>query len=155
MTNQPTILIAVDDDEGGRRAATAAAALFGTDATYRFAHVARPIPMTPPGAYGPAGMAPVGFAPIDVDRDENEIRDSAAAVASHIATEAGLASATSVGLLGEPADALIDEAVSCGAAAIVVSAHDRGWIERLFHHSVRRDIVRMSPVPVLVVPDPA
>lgn len=154
MTNQPTILIAVDDDEGGRRAAAAAAALFGTDATYRFAHVARPIPMTPPGAYGPAGMAPVGFAPIDVNRDEDEIRDSAAAVASHIATEAGLPSATSVGLLGEPADALIDEAASCGAAAIVVSAHDRGWIERLFHHSVRGDIVRMSPVPVLVVPDP-
>jgi nucleotide-binding universal stress UspA family protein len=154
MTNPATVLIAVDDDEGGQRAAAAAAALFGPEAHYRFAHVARPIPMTPPGAYGPAGMAPVGFAPVDIGRDEGEIRESAASVASLAATEAGLPSATSVGLLGEPADALIDEATSCGAAAIVVSAHDRGWIERLFHHSVRSDIVRMSPVPVLVVPDP-
>ena len=155
MTTPSTILIAVDDDEGGRRAATAAAALFGSDAVYRFAHVARPVPMTPPGAYGPAGMAPVGFAPVDVERDQQEIIESATAVASYVAAEAGLASAASVGLLGEPADALIDEAVSCGAAAIVVSAHDRSWIERLFHHSVRTDIVRMSPVPVVVVPDPA
>jgi nucleotide-binding universal stress UspA family protein len=155
MTNPSTILIAVDDDEGGRRAAVAATALFGRDASYRFVHVARPVPMTPPGAYGPAGMAPVGFAPVDVERDQDEIRESAAAVASHAATEAGLLSASAVGLLGEPADALIDEAVECGAAAIVVSAHDRGWVERLFHHSVRGDIVRMSPVPVLVVPDPA
>jgi nucleotide-binding universal stress UspA family protein len=155
MTNRSTILIAVDDDEGGRRAAAASVALFGSAAAYRFAHVARPVPMTPPGAYGPAGMAPVGFAPVDIDRDEHEVRESARAVASHVAAEAGLADASAVGLFGEPADALIDEAVSCGAAAIVVSAHDRGWIERLFHHSVRGDIVRMSPVPVLVVPDPA
>ena len=155
MTTPSTILIAVDDDEGGRRAAAAASALFGSEASYRFAHVARPVPMTPPGAYGPAGMAPVGFAPVDVTRDREDTLESAAAVASHIAAEAGLASATSVGLLGEPADALIDEAVSCGAAAIVVSAHDRSWIERLFRHSVRSEIVRTSPVPVLVVPDPA
>ncbi len=57
-------------------------------------------------------------------------------------------------MIGDPADALIGEATACDAAAIVVSAHDRGWIERLFHHSVRQDIERLSPVPVLVVPDP-
>jgi nucleotide-binding universal stress UspA family protein len=151
MTTPSTILIAVDDDEGGRRAAHAAVALFGSEPSYRFAHVVRP--MTPPGADGPGGMAPVGFAPVDVQRDHDAIIESAALVASHAATEAGLDSATSVGLLGEPADALIDEAINCGAAAIVVSAHDRSWIERLFHHSVRSDIVRMSPIPVLVVPD--
>lgn len=153
MTNPATVLIAVDADEGSKRAALAALSLF-PDAVLRFAHVARPVPLTPPGAYGPAGVAPVGVVAVDQELDPDETRQSAREVAAHAAAEAGVPDAVSVGLIGDPADALIDEAVECGAAAIVVSAHDRGWIERLFHHSVRDDIQRRSPVPVLVVPDP-
>lgn len=154
MTNRATILIAVDADEGAKRATLAATSLF-PDATLRFAHVARPVPLTPPGAYGPAGVAPVGVAPVDADLDPEETKESARAVAAHAASECGRADATAVGLIGDPADELIEEATSCGAVAIVVSAHDRGWIERLFHHSVREDIQRMSPVPVVVAPDPS
>lgn len=154
MTNPATILIAVDAEEGAKRATLAAASLF-PDATLRFAHVARPVPLTPPGAYGPAGVAPVGVAPVDPELDPEETKQSARAVAQQAAADSGRPDAAAVGLIGDPADALIDEATDCGAAAIVVSAHDRGWIERLFHHSVSDDIQRMSPVPVVVVPDPS
>ncbi|MAT04041.1 MAG: hypothetical protein CL424_03240 [Acidimicrobiaceae bacterium] len=153
MTNPATILIAVDADEGAKRATLAAASLF-PDARFRFAHVARPVPLTPPGAYGPAGVAPVGVAAVD-DLDPAKTKESARAVAAQAANDCGRPDATAVGLIGEPADALIEEAVSCGAVAIVVSAHDRGWVERLFHHSVRDDIERLSPIPVVVAPDPS
>ena len=154
MKNPATILIAVDADEGAKRAALAAMSLF-PGATLRFAHVARPVPLTPPGAYGPAGVAPVGVAAADTELDPEETIESARAVAVQAATEAGAADAATVGLIGNPADALIEEATACGAAAIVVSAHDRSWIERLFHHSVREEVQQMSPVPVVVVPAPA
>ena len=150
MTNPATILIAVDADEGAKRATLAATSLF-PGATLRYAHVARPVPVTPPDAYGAAGLALTTT--IDVDPDETKA--SARAVAVQAAADAGTPDADAVGLMGDPADALIEEATSCGAAAIVVSAHDRGWVERLFHHSVRDDIERMSPVPVVVVPDPS
>jgi nucleotide-binding universal stress UspA family protein len=157
MTNSDpaTILIAVDTEGGSSHAALAAANLFGEAASYRFAHVARPVPMTPPSAHGPEGVAPVGYAPVDADHDREAVIESAREVAAHAADDAHMVGATAVGLIGEPADALIDEAVACHASAIVVSAHDRGWVERLFHHSVRSDIERMSPVPVLVVPEPS
>lgn len=153
MTTPAIILIAVDADEGAERATLAAASLF-PDATLRFAHVARPVPLTPPGGYGPAGVAPVGVAPADAALDPEETKDSARAVAVQAAADAGRPDAAAVGLVGDPADALIEEATECGAAAIVVSAHDRSWIERLFHQSVSEEIQRMSPVPVVVAPDP-
>jgi len=154
MTGGRTILIAVDGDDAevcAGRATQAATSLF-PDATFRFVHVARPVAMTPAGAYGPAGMAPMAVGPIDLEGERADILRSAHEVAEQAARESGVPNATSVGLIGEPAETVIAEAAACGAAAIVISAHDRGWVERLFHHSVRRDIERMSTVPVVVAP---
>jgi nucleotide-binding universal stress UspA family protein len=160
MKSDPTILIAVDVDEGAERAALAATALFGTDATYRFAHVAQPVPLTPPvSAMFPASanVAPIGVAKVAGAGESGEYDDtieSARSVAARAAEDAGMATADTVGLVGHPADAIIDEAVSCGAAAIVVTPHQHSWIDRLFHHSVSDEIQKTSPVPVIVVPSP-
>jgi nucleotide-binding universal stress UspA family protein len=163
MNAHPTILIAVDLDEGADRAALAATALFGTDATYRFAHVAQPVPLTPPvssmfpasATVAPIGVAPVDTTPRDVNEPADDTLDSARAVAARAATDAGMSSAEAVGLVGHPADAILDEAVSCGADVIVVTAREHSWIDRLFHHSVADEIQKTSTIPVLVVPAPA
>jgi nucleotide-binding universal stress UspA family protein len=160
MNTTPIILIAVDVDEGAERAALAATALFGTDATYRFAHVAQPVPLTPPlSAMYPAsaGVAPIGGARVQTsgsasDESADETIESARSVAAHVASEVGMPMAQTVGLIGHPADAIIDEAASCGADAIVVTPHDHGWIDRLFHHSISDEIQKTSPIPVIVVP---
>jgi nucleotide-binding universal stress UspA family protein len=161
MSAHPTVLIAVDIDGGGERAARAASALFGADATYRFAHVAQPVPMAPPtaGAFpAAAGVAPVGTAPVVTeamtDQDVEATIDSAQSVAARAARDAGLPAATAVGLIGDPADAVIEEALRCGAQAIVVTPHHHGWIDRLFHRSIADEIRKVSPVPVVVVPSP-
>lgn len=160
MKTHPTILIAVDVDEGAGRAALAATSLFGTDATYRFAHVAQPVPLTPPiTAMSPASasVAPIGVAPVDTsveagDEHADETIESARAVAARAAADAGMPAAETVGLLGHPADAIIDDAVTRGATAIVVTPHQRGWVDRLFHQSISDEIQKTSPIPVLVVP---
>lgn len=159
MTTHPTILIAIDVGEGAERSALAASALFGPDARYRFAHVARPVPLTPPVALpASASAAPIGMLTVDVSTmSDEELHDtiaSAKSVAAHAANDAGMPSAESIGLVGHPADAIIDEAASCGADAIVVSPHEHGWIDRLFHQSVSDEIQQTSTVPVIVVPSP-
>jgi len=154
--NAPAILIAVPAEGGVERAAAAAVAVFGPDARYRFAHVAEPVPMTPPMTAGPAGFAPVGLAPADIAHmsvtERDEMLASSKAVATRAAEEAGLPDAETVGLYGDPAEAVIDEAVRCGASVIVITAHHRGWLDSMLHHSVSRDLEKESPVPLLVVP---
>ncbi|HET6900348.1 MAG TPA: universal stress protein [Vicinamibacteria bacterium] len=63
---------------------------------------------------------------------------------------------TSVALLdGAPAAALADEARTRGAALIVMTTHGRGGIERALLGSVADQLVRISPVPMLLVRDGA
>ena len=155
----PTILVAVPAEEGADRAAAAAVALFGSSAHYRFVHVAEPVPMTPPIAVtDPAGFAPAGLAPADIEHMSPEERDamlaSAREVAARAAAQAGVPDAETAGLYGDPAQAMIHEAIRCGAGAIVIAAHHRSWLDSLLHHSVSHDLEKESPVPVLVVPAP-
>lgn len=159
MTTQPTILIAVDATGDATRAAQAASVLFGRDAAYRFAHVAESVPMTMPATVatpGVAGVAPTGLTPADAERllDPAEQLESARTVADQAASEAGLPNAVAVGLTGDPADALIDDAIDAGAVAIVVEAHDRSWLDRLLTQSVSKALQDKSPLPIVVVPAP-
>ncbi len=129
------------------------------DAIYRFAHVAESVPMTMPataGAPGVAGVAPTGITPSDAERllDPEAQAESARAVAEQAATAAGMSAGTAVGLAGDPADALIDEAIECGAATIVVGAHDRSWLDRLLTQSVSKALQDRAPMPIVVVPAP-
>jgi len=54
--------------------------------------------------------------------------------------------------VGDPAESLIDAAMSEGADLIVLGSHGRGPIGRLFLGSVSRQVLRDAPVPVVVVP---
>lgn len=159
MTTKPTILIAVDADGDAIRTVRASTALFGDHAEYRFAHVAQAVPMSVPATAavpGVAGVAPTGLAPADAQRllDPSKQVESARALAAQAAADAGMPGAPAVGLAGDPADALIDEAVESGAVTIVVAAHDRSWIDRLLTQSVSKALQDRSPMPIVVVPAP-
>jgi nucleotide-binding universal stress UspA family protein len=52
----------------------------------------------------------------------------------------------------DPADAIVTEARSRGAALIVMGTHHRSGWERLFKGSNAEKVLRHSPCPVLVVP---
>jgi nucleotide-binding universal stress UspA family protein len=61
---------------------------------------------------------------------------------------------TSVALLdGPPATTLADDARTKGAGLIVMTAHGRGGIERAQLGSVADELIRISPVPLLLVRD--
>jgi len=75
--------------------------------------------------------------------------DRAAAVAARQADRAGVG-ASAIGGVGDAADAILTAARAHGVDVIVVGSHDRGWLGRLFHHSVTEDLVRHAPIPVLV-----
>ena len=61
---------------------------------------------------------------------------------------------TSVALLdGPPAPAIAHDAHAQGAALIVMTTHGRGGIERAMLGSVADELVRISPVPLLLVRD--
>lgn len=151
MSPHHTILIAVDNSDASVSAGRAAVSLFGDEAEYLFAHVAEPVAMTPSVApLGGAVAYPAAGTAITDDPDETLA--SARAVAHHIAAEAGCDVATAVGLVGDPVEALLDEADRCKADVIVTGSHEHGWFTELVTRSVTRQLERKSNVPVLVVP---
>ena len=156
------VLIAADDTEESVHAAKTARELFGDDARYTVVSVARTevmwagssmawgVPYTL--AVPPASMPgpPLVFeqptsAPNDTPVDLAERQADEVKVAAH------LPQADAVGEVGDPADAIIRAAHNGGADVVVVGSHDRSWFTRLFSRSVTNDVVRESPVPVLVV----
>jgi nucleotide-binding universal stress UspA family protein len=57
-------------------------------------------------------------------------------------------------LHGLPPDAIVSFARECGADLIVMGSHGRSGVGRFFMGSVAEGVVRLSPVPVLVVREP-
>jgi nucleotide-binding universal stress UspA family protein len=76
--------------------------------------------------------------------------EQAAGLARQRAFEAGVG-ARPIGEVGDPAAAILDAARAHEVDVIVVGSHERGWLARLFHHSVSEDVVRDADIPVLVV----
>ena len=62
----------------------------------------------------------------------------------------GMTASTAI-LHGQPAAALAEEARASGAAWIVMTTHGRGGLERAWLGSVADELVRVSPVPLLLV----
>lgn len=156
MSDPIHVLVAVDGSDASTHAATTAAALFGERARYTFAHVAEPIPMTPPGRlpFSGAGVAPAIAPDIAPEEPggEHEVRDSARSVALASAAASGLDVAETIGLIGDPARQIVSAATDRLADVIVVAVHDRGWLTGLFTSSVTDDIQHLATIPVLVVP---
>jgi nucleotide-binding universal stress UspA family protein len=159
-----TVLLAVDESEASMEAARRARELFGTDATYLAVNVAERVPTwtaqpMPWGAVYPfplqaaAPMVAVpGEATIDADgptAPADAARDTAETVSAAVGVDAA-----AIGEVGDPASAILDAAASHGADVIVIGSTHKGWWRRLFEGSVSRDVVRESPLPVLLIGEP-
>jgi nucleotide-binding universal stress UspA family protein len=162
------VLIAVDETEASVHAADAAYRLFGRDAEYLAVSVidASLYPDPPlewDAAWGSRYPVPYGsvwpLAGILEGRGESGGGASPADVAQRAAEDTArravehsdLAAAEPVGDIGDPADVILRTATERSADVIVVGSHHRGWFDRLLHHSVGADVVKHSPIPVLVV----
>ena len=156
MSTTNHVLVAVDGTNASERAAMVASSLFGLGARYTFAHVAEPVPMTPPGQMPLSGVGVAPAVPPGVEPDEpggeNEVRDSARSVALSVAAATGLDVSETIGLIGDPARQIVAAADERDVDVIVVAAHDRSWLAELFTSSTVDDIQHLATVPVLVVP---
>jgi nucleotide-binding universal stress UspA family protein len=90
--------------------------------------------------------------PRDDDEEVIEANDITNDVVDH-AVEWGLEARPLV-WEGEPADAILAAAVSEGADIIVVGSSGRSGVGRILLGSVSDDVIRRSPIPVMVVRAP-
>lgn len=83
-------------------------------------------------------------------------REAAKALDEALAKTKKLHSKTDAALAcGDPAQEIVREAVKRGADLIVIGTHGRQGLSRVFLGSVAEKALRLSPVPVLVVPGAA
>jgi nucleotide-binding universal stress UspA family protein len=150
-----TVLLALDESPEAVAAARRAHDLFGSDATYLAVNVAEQQPgwtMAPLRwgmvySYPPVGPHPLGDQVAD---PSTRARDDAIETARAAVDEAGIAAAA-VGEVGDPAAAILAAADEHRADVIVTGTTDKGWWRRLIDPSVSQELIRESPVPVLVV----
>lgn len=144
------ILVAVDRSPVSLRAAQVAARLFsdraGTD--FFVVNVARlPAPWVagaPFGLVGPMVVEPTTFeAGRDAERIEHQLLETAVA--------AGMDDAEPVVRVGDPVTEICRAAQTVGADVIVVGAHEKSALRRIFDPSVADGLVHATQVPVLVV----
>jgi len=167
MTN---ILIAVDESEEAVFAVESAHKLFGDDAHYFVVNVSAGLssapfsdgyvyPIVPP--YTGTGMmgvqpipAPGSLSKSSATATENNVqvaKREADDIAAGVAGKASLATAETIGEVGDPADSIIEAARLHGIDVIVVGSHERSWFSRLVSGSVSNQVVKQSTIPVLVI----
>lgn len=145
------VLAPIDGSTRALRAVPWAARLAGPDG---LVILMRAIPPQP--SYAEALLTLAGNGEDSVERIQNEW----AAVANDDMDEAAaLLADTGVPvdrqiLEGEPEDAIVAAAMANAADMVVMSSHGRGAIGRAIFGSVADRVVRMSPVPVLVLRTP-
>lgn len=163
-----TVLIAVDQTDSSVHAVETAHRLFGDSAEYLVLNVGGgtyvPITIFPgemglisPIAWAPMDPAEISAGDLDTDREVGEPRtdaDAAETIAKLTGEEGGLPEAVALGIVGDPANTIIDVALEHSADVIVVGTHERGWLTRLLSTSVADEVRRESPIPVLLVPHP-
>jgi nucleotide-binding universal stress UspA family protein len=66
----------------------------------------------------------------------------------------GLTRVTALTVQGPTVETIVEQAERLGADLLVLGAHHHGLIERLFIGSVARQVLRRTPCPVLIVPEP-
>jgi nucleotide-binding universal stress UspA family protein len=69
----------------------------------------------------------------------------------HLKAVGGAVRAASLILLGSPAQAIAAHAQAIGASLVVTTTHGRGGLERAWLGSVADDLIRVSPVPLLLI----
>lgn len=164
MTN---ILIAVDESDEAVDVVESAHRLFGDAASYFVVNVSPGLasapfangyvyPVVPPYT-GAMGIAPVQREPLPEeplsthDTGDDVAVQTADNVAADVAQKASLGAATTIGEVGDPAEAILDAAKTHDIDVIVVGSHERSWFTRLLSGSVTNQLIKNSTVPVLVV----
>lgn len=154
-----TVLLAVDESDASVEAVRRARQLFGSDADYLAVNVADRQPTwtvepMPWGAVYPFPFEPAavpggvpGRATVD---DDPMPADAARGTAEQVSAAAGVAAAA-IGEVGDPAGAILAAADAHQADVIVVGSTHKGWWRRLFTGSVSREVMRESPIPVLLI----
>jgi nucleotide-binding universal stress UspA family protein len=108
--------------------------------------------LTPVTGFG--GVTPWAYPASLSPEDLTRIRDDERAVAAETLTEVAPANADTLVQFGDPVLAILDAAREHHADLIAVGTHHKNMFARLIQGSVSEDLVRRSPVPVLVVPAP-
>jgi len=149
-----TVLVAVDETEEAIEAVRTARALFGAEADYVAVNVAERAPAwtTVPVTWGAVFPLEPAFPGGPDDRlfDADDELHAAKATAEEVAGQAGV-EATTLGEVGDPASAIIAAAETSAADVIVVGSSRKGWWRRLLQGSVSEQVLRESPIPVLLV----
>jgi nucleotide-binding universal stress UspA family protein len=140
------ILICYDGSEPARRAIRVAAGMLGP----RSAVVLDVAPLvTPEESYAVAASAATALEFEQVHAEEAHKR---AAEGADIARAAGFTT-TPRGAAAAPTwEGILDVADEIGASAIVIGSHGRTGVREFVEGSVSHEVVKHSPLPVLVVP---
>ena len=139
-----TVVVGVDDSEPADAALAVAAKLANTIGTKLIACHAVDLMHLYENA------TDYGF---DVEELVDEMRAEGATIVKRALERAALPPDTPAAVVdGDPADAIIKEAATRNATAIITGSHGRRGLRRFFLGSVAESIVRRSDVPVLVVP---
>ena len=140
-----SIIVPLDGSAFSARAlATAAAIARKRGATLHLLSVHTPlvVPLPYPGA-------PVYDQTFD-EAQRDALQKALQGYADRLQSELGIAAKTAV-FEGDPAVVLADEAVRRGASLIVMTTHGRGGFTRAWLGSVADELLRRSPVPLLIV----
>lgn len=151
MTRFGTILVATDGSDDSDAAVEAALDL-AHDTNGRLL-VLSVVPEVQRDVSDEEGAAdPAAEPPTRDDEEVIEANDLTNDVVDH-AVEWGI-EATPLVWEGEPADAILAAAESEGADVIVIGSSDKSGVGRMLMGSVTDDVIRRSPVPVMVVGAP-
>ena len=146
MGPRDVILVPLDGSDLAERALTVAAELARRGGSaLRLVHVHLPVAANPIHVEG---------LPVIDEHFRSLGRDHEQAYLERVRDRLAAGVSTSVALLdGPPATTLADDARTKGAGLIVMTTHGRGGIERALLGSVADELVRISPVPLLLVRD--
>jgi nucleotide-binding universal stress UspA family protein len=139
------VLLALDESVASFRAAREGVRLFGPDAEFLVISVARmPTPWVPVAGFGVVSLQLPSW-------DAKELVGLTEADLQQRAADAGTDPAEILTPLGDPVECICAAAEEHDVDAVVVGAHDKGFLTRLFDPSVSAGVVRGTHRPVLVV----
>jgi nucleotide-binding universal stress UspA family protein len=153
---QKKILLAVDESEASVQAAHFIEQFFtGLPVEILAVNVAPGAVqwLTPVVGFG--GVTPWAYPPAFSGEEMDRIRDDERALATETLHEVAPANAAdTIVQFGDPVLAILDAAREHQVDLIAVGSHHKSMFARLLQGSVSEDLVRRSPVPVLVIPVP-
>jgi nucleotide-binding universal stress UspA family protein len=148
------ILIALDDSDVSANAARFVEEFFRDMPLEVLAvNVARRrVPWVDPmWGYGYVGAWAYPYPVTSDDPTVQEVEEHEKAEGREMIERTGLEPDGTIVEVGDPVSVIIGAAVTNDVDLIVVGAHDKGFLQRLFSGSVSQDVVRIAPTPVLVV----